>query len=235
MQITMVLPRWQERTQVCCVLSTADTIEMSETSESPVFISRWMERAERSVGVITLLIAISCFGVGALVAGPMYGAYVAIIAFGIVGGLEVFHIQAKAEAKRRTANLVQQDLFWGIYEKYSRWQPKILKEFTHNGLEFRSIGFEELQIPLGITPPLCPTCKSHLAERISTGFPGRVRIEFFCSCGNRIRSKFTKAEVMEEAAHLASLPSNDAQSAATRDAREAAILSSLTPSGSGRP
>lgn len=183
-----------------------DIKDMLDTGIGSTFISRWIERAEKSVGVITLLLSIAGFAIGNLVSGPVVGAAVALLMFGVLGALEVVHVKANAELQRRATHVKQQSLFWPITKKYPAWKPKLIQEFKHAGFHFNSFGFEQMPMALEVSKPLCPACKGRLIERIKVKFPARTRIEFVCGCGLVTRSDFTEAELVREASKLASLP-----------------------------
>lgn len=179
---------------------------MSESGIGTTFISRWIERTEKSVGVITLLLSIAIFAAGSLLGGPVVGALVALLAFGVFGALEVAHVKANAELQRRATHVKEQGLFWPISQKYPSWKPKIIKELKHGGIHFNAIGFEKMPVAFEISAPLCLACKGRLTERIGVKFPARTRIEFVCECGLVTVSAFTEAELVREVSKLAALP-----------------------------
>ena len=180
-----------------------------------IIIDRWLKRAEQVVTIYTILAGISGFGIGACFFGPLRGFYLALGTFGAVGALDVFHGHARTQLdKRRRSRDQGSHYFMAISEKNPRWKPKVIKEFTHDGLFFRTIGFNEFPVPITCTLPLCPACSSQLTERAKVSFPGRPRIQLYCECGFSRPSNQTLCELQHEAKHIGNVltDSSDSQS-----------------------
>jgi hypothetical protein len=183
-------------------------------SKTPNVVNRWLLRAEQFVSIYTILAGLTGFGIGACFFGPIKGLYLAIGLFGAVGALDIFHRQITSHLQqRRNLNdpLTRSHLYLGMSDKYKDWRPTVLKEFSHNGIHFRSFGFEQYRVPLLVSQPLCPECKGVLLERTCVKFPARTRIQFRCPCGFSRNSTVTLNELQAEAEHLCNTPKNTAR------------------------
>jgi hypothetical protein len=180
---------------------------MESEAHSWAFLDRWLRRAEKAVGVVTILLSIAAFGFGLLFGDPLRAVTCALVTFGIVGSIEVVHLQARARlAERLVEREDHNELFSEIREAHADWKPLMIKEFEHCGFIFRAVGFEKLPLPITVTPPLCPKCKGSLVQRARVTFPGRTRIEFRCTCGFCQSSILTRPELIHEAEQLANTP-----------------------------
>jgi len=164
-----------------------------------------MHRAVLAVGVLPALLTLA-------VAGPVLAAAAGeplwwlLAVFGAFGSAEVFHRQRKAQLVQLRGLPKEPRLLDELRGAHPGWKVKVLKQFHHGGLLFRVGGFEELEIPLSVTPPLCPRCGGGLAERREARFPGRTRIEHRCACGFAQRSPHTLGELYAEAHQMAGCP-----------------------------
>jgi len=172
----------------------------------PLFIERWLKKAESAVGAITILLGIAGFGVGLLFGNYVTGLVGAFITFGIVGALEVHHIQTKVRLLQRLKERNDRNALFNGIRKTRGSLPKIISEFEHDGVCFRSVGLEDVPLPLTMAGPLCPKCNGVLAQRSTVQFPGIIRITFLCRCGFAKPSSLTRAELIAEAEQIANLP-----------------------------
>lgn len=163
-----------------------------------------LRRAVLAVGVLSTLLTLAAAG---LLLAWRFGdvAWLLLALFGALGSAEVLHRQQQAHLVQRR-QVLGCDVFLAMARKHPHWQPKVLKKFEHGGLLFHVVGFEQLEVPLAVTSPLCPRCTGHLAERRETLRPGRVRIEHRCSCGFAQRSAHTLGELQHEAHQMAGCP-----------------------------
>jgi len=163
-----------------------------------------INRAVQAVGVLPTLLTLTAAG---LLLAWLWSnaAWLLLALFGAMGSAEVFHRQQKAELIKRRETTIESLLFRFI-DKYPKWRPKVLKEFQHGGLLFRTMGFEELEVPLAIAGPLCPRCAGHLTERREVRFPGRCRIQHRCPCGFTQPSPHSLGELQQEAYQMAGCP-----------------------------
>jgi len=169
-------------------------------------LARWIARAEVAVGIYPILAGLACFGAGAALLDPLRAFWIALAVFATVGALDVRHARAKAELHQRRLSGDKSRLFRAIYDKFPQWQPKVVKEFSHEGLRFRAMGFEQYPVAITVAGPLCPRCGHGLAERADVRFPGRARIRFHCACGFGAPSDLTLAELSSEAERLCNAP-----------------------------
>ena len=170
------------------------------------FIISLVDRAATTAGMITVFISMAAFGLGSLFVNANSGLYVGIIAFGIAGAYEVAFRQRKAEARQRSKRAKPSDIIPRIVDVYPDWHLKILQEFKHGGFIFRSMGFEEIPVPLAIAGPLCPVCKKSLAVRVHVSYFLKVRFTYICACGLNLSSPLSEDELRQEAADIANLP-----------------------------
>src|SRR5258708_3725026 len=177
--------------------------EQSVTLEKPMlipqFLDRWLQIAEKAVGAITILLSIAAFAIGLQIHDLRTATVSGLVTFGLVGALELTLAKWRLSLRERMEAKSDNELFCDIRKAHPDWKPEILKEFTHSGLFFRSIGFDNLKIPLTVTPPLCPKCKGHLAERRKIIFPPFVKFRHFCICGFSQLSSLTISELRKEA------------------------------------
>jgi hypothetical protein len=172
----------------------------------PNFISRWIHRCEKQVGLITLFVGLTAFALTALIWNPYRATFAAIGAFAIIGSAERFHINRKSELLQRCHSSYEADLMLAVAKKHPLWKPKLFKEFLHGQARFNVGGFEQAPIPFMISEPLCPRCSNKLIERITVFFPGIIRIKWLCNCGFKTKSNKTLAEIQNEAAKIGNLP-----------------------------
>ena len=177
-----------------------------EKSISDIILKR-LEYAAKQVGAISACVSIALFGISNIFfeAGTSLG--IAIGSFGLLGALEAFHIQTNSKLKERCHLPDANSLLGSFTGKYPKWNPKVIQEFNHHGFGFRTIGFDQLEIPIGISNPLCPAChKPICSESVECKFPGRVAIRLQCSCGFSVASDKTIAEIKEEASAMGGVP-----------------------------
>ena len=178
---------------------------IGEVARGP--FKRALERAERAVGVITILSTLGVFGLVAAFSNTYFASWIAIGYFGLAGACEVFHVQRKAELQARiqvadNANALLRQI--GSAQKFGK--PVLLKQFNYGGFSFNGFGLEQLPVAIGISQPLCPNCRHVLVESPLVRFPGLIRIKFSCLCGFQKRSPRTKNELMAEAAQTMNGP-----------------------------
>lgn len=169
-------------------------------------LSKAFDRAMGAVGTLTLLLSCGVFGFGSAVWGRERGLWLGLGGLGLFGALELFHRQSQTKLMQRCQPLNINALFQSACQAKPSWKTKTFQEFTHGGLFFRTVGFENVPVPLAIAGPLCPACHDHLAQRAEVRFPGRARITFVCKCGRVMTSARSKSELIDEAAKLGGLP-----------------------------
>lgn len=175
-------------------------------------ITRWLQtildRTAQRAGVLTLFASAAAFGLGGLVGGLSIAPWVALIAFGLIGCAEVVYRQRKAQAIR-LSQAKRHDRSGAVFEGFLKsrpdWNPKEFEQFAHGGLQWKSVGFEQVPFPLTVTGPFCPRCSHHLAERSEVIFPGRLRVSVFCRCGYACRLRLPLHALTEEAEQLAGM------------------------------
>jgi len=164
-----------------------------------------LHRAVLAVGVLPALLTLAAGG-GLLALSTGEPVWALLSVFGALGSAEVFDRQRKADCVELRQKAPAKSLLMEIQDAHPDWHIKVLKEFEHGGLLFRVAGFDELEIPLSVTAPLCPRCGADLTERIEVGFPGRVRIEHRCACGFAQRSPYPLDELQAEAKAMGGCP-----------------------------
>tara|TARA_A100000171_G_C2137713_1_gene151721 strand:+ start:2555 stop:3097 length:543 start_codon:yes stop_codon:yes gene_type:complete len=176
-------------------------------------ITRWLQtildRTAQKAGMLTLFASAAAFGFGGLIGGLTVAPWVALIAFGLIGCTEIVYRQRKtqairlSQAKRHDQNSAA---FESFLKSRPHWDPKEFEQFTYGGLQWKSIGFEQMPFPLAITGPFCPRCSNHLAERSEVIFPGRLRVSVFCRCGYGCHLRLPLHTLTDEAKQLAGVP-----------------------------
>lgn len=185
----------------------ANTQENTNDSKFWHAIAKAFARASRSVGVITILLSFAAFGIAGLFVDAMRAVFFALASFGVIGSLEIFHVNAKAKLKdRRTSNRKVNALMEFFLRGHLGGNPEIAEEINYSGLSFNVLRMDQIPMSIGVSKPLCPTCKRTLVEIDNVRFPGRTHIAFECQCGFSKRSDETSEELMRRIADMANIP-----------------------------
>lgn len=166
-----------------------------------------LQRAADSTSAVTVLLVIGIFGAFAALLPIKIAAWLGVAVFGFAGAFEVFLRQAKARIEQLRQPFSPNAALESVLRARGQWRPKIVKEFQHGGLRFNALAFEELQIPLGVTDPLCPRCQGKVFFEYRLEFPGRIAITASCpECGWALHGCKPRNELMKDAAEIAGVP-----------------------------
>jgi len=171
----------------------------------PPFVDRWINRIEVEIGVIAPICGLAAFGLSFMFFSLWFSVGAAMLGFAVSGGLFWNHSNAKTTLALRQKD-THEDVLGNVRRARPDWHHKIIKEIKHHGIVFHAIGFDELQIAMDVSQPLCTACGGILVERARVVFPGRIKIQFVCPCGVSVPSAFTLSELSAEARRIANVP-----------------------------
>ena len=175
------------------------------------FLEGLFRKCEEHAGICTCLAGIFLFGVGLIsTESIIFSAGMACIGFAIIGFLQLSYEHTSMESRRM--NEVPDDVksLVHISKHKSSWQIEELEEFSYCSVKWKSMGFDQLRVPITIAGPLCPACGSKMAYRACHRYIVLPVYILYCHCGDNnkriVRLPKPLSMVREEVLNMKNVP-----------------------------